>query len=672
MKISWNHLSELVDLKNISVEDIANKLTLAGLEVENIEYADTIKDTILDIYIAANRQDITGWAQIAVEVSAIAEQSLSIKSQANNIKLKHLEDGRNQGTHRAYALYVNRQALTCSDKHLLDLLSILGINSSNSILDIVNFINLKWGQSIRAYKLMPEQFTEIKNLNIEIKQKISSIESNTVRGYINNQELQHITEANLDKNKKTSGVLLINYQHERQVNRSYCINAYSEIVSLTKPKIKSAEVASEVYCHFQDIKDENWIKCATEEIGKVLGPATINDQHNKKSLNSDIIARITTSLGLYTEYKSNDLNIKIPSIRRKDLKSAIDITEEVARIYGFDKFYDNLPKFKRNNKKLEKTCAKQKIRNILRSMGLHEAINYSFNLRNERNCGIHIVNALNQEQETLRTNIIGGLINIKKYNQNQSNINLEAFEIGNVFIKEPCEKKYKESTRLAYVLGNNTFNKSNWQTRNTPLTWLQAKGHAEELFERIDAQIFWSNEMSSNGLIESLKQYIHPTKRIYIICNNEAIGVLSQVNYRDILADSISYFTEINLSKLMQAIRLKNHLRYIYNPYSSYPKVNRDFSITISVDVSMKQIQNTLKSIQGKESSVIESVYILSEYYNNRHKKTLCLRATYRSKKKTLTSKEVEILDNMLKLKLSTYSRARHKPGSVLNNSNQG
>ncbi len=38
MKISWKHLSQLVDLKNIDVEDAANKLTLAGFEVDKVKY----------------------------------------------------------------------------------------------------------------------------------------------------------------------------------------------------------------------------------------------------------------------------------------------------------------------------------------------------------------------------------------------------------------------------------------------------------------------------------------------------------------------------------------------------------------------------------------------------------------------------------------------------------
>ena len=38
MKISWTQLKTLINLQDISIEDTTSKLTLAGLEVENLEY----------------------------------------------------------------------------------------------------------------------------------------------------------------------------------------------------------------------------------------------------------------------------------------------------------------------------------------------------------------------------------------------------------------------------------------------------------------------------------------------------------------------------------------------------------------------------------------------------------------------------------------------------------
>jgi len=656
MKISWKHLSELIDLRNISTKEVATKLTLAGLEVDIIEYVGgATQDTILNIDITANRQDLLGWAQIAVELSAAIKRPLIIKDQLDNIRITHLYKNISAELFsEAYVYYISNADLRKRNNSLVNHLRTLGFSSTGSILDVVNFVNLKWGQSIAIYKLENIVNEEIKHLTFKTDWEASQQKYKLKVG-INNKKLSLITESNIESGNRTSSILLINYSNKKN-NESYCINACLELLSLIEDK-----AITNTKKHFLSIQDADKnakshetdysIECTAQDINKLLGPTKI--QGIEQLLNIEAMSEITQSLYLQTEFINDNMRVVIPPARQIDIRNSADLAEEIARIYGFNKFYDNLPRFNNTSQRTKITTVKQKIRYVLRSMGLHEIISYSFQTKEQESNSIHIANPLSKEQKSLRSNIIGGIMEAKKYNINQGNCRLEAFEIGNVFNKSTSQKKHKELTHLSWLLSNNNFNKSSWQTPGAPLTWMQAKGHTEELFERLDAKISWSTSMQNNLFIKSLKKQIHPAKRIYIQHNSQTIGVLSKVNESNSIADSSSYFTEIRLDKLIQSIGATSNLAYIYNHYSNYPKISRDFSITIGKRVAMANVNRAIMEMQRQENNSIESITLLSEYYNNQHKKTICLRVNYRSKDKTLTRNEVKILDNMLKSQLA-------------------
>ncbi len=658
MKISWKHLSKLVDLENISIKEAATKLTLAGLEVDSIASADKTKDTIFSIDITANRQDLVGWAQIATELSAILEKPLIIKNQLNNIHLVSMHDNNKKSEllSETYACILTNSntSLKKRDRYLVNELEALGLNSTGiAILDAVNFINLKWGQSINVHELKQETNAEIKKLTIEVDYTVKKHEDK-LKVWISNEELNRITEANISKYNNASNILLINYNNKKS-NKNYCINAYLDILSLIQYKAedKNKERLLSIYYSNKNAKDQldYHINCTEKDINCLLGPVKVNGK--KQLIDIQTISKIAQSLSLDNEYVNSGLRVNIPAIRRNDIKNKADIAEEIARIHGFNNFYDKLPQFNKTSHKSKIAATQQIIRKILRSMGLHEIINYSFQPRNEKNTRLHIVNSSSKDQASLRSNIVSGIMKAKKHNVNQGNNNFEVFEIGNIFTKNILNQKYRETTHVSWLLGNKHFNTSSWQSPKTQLTWLQAKGHTEELFERLNAKVSWTTSRQNNEFIESLKLYIHPTKSIYIQYKDQTIGVLSQLNNCSHSVSPNSYFTEIKLDQLIQSIETKSHLMYLYSHYSGYPKVTRDFSIKINRRTSMADINEAIVRIKTQEKNKIESIDLLSEYYNDQNVKTICLRINYRSKSKTLTCQEVKILDDILKSKLT-------------------
>lgn len=632
MRISWNCLNEIIDLNHLNIIDITETLTLAGFEVENIINDTTIPDTIFDINITANRQDIISFVDIATELSALLNRPIKNNKDVNNS---------HDGIDLKECSYIIKDVdIHKSDHLIMKYLHNFNHKITYTILDIINFINLKWRQKIKIYKVETLHKGEDSSY---IKIKINRKGWQEV--YVNDKITDEITINNINNEQKTQNLLLINHN----LSNKYSSFAYEEIL-----KILGMQYQTLLVPKTQSYRKEHKrqiIICKIDTIKKTLGP--VKQSQNVPPFDVRAIIIALKKLNFLINSKNDQLQIEVPKERENDICNETDIIEEIGRIYGFNNFADKLPTFNRRFSPSYISRLTQKIRRILRSMGLHEVINYSLQgTQNNKKC--LIINPLNQEQSVLRNNLIEEIILSKLYNIHQDNESIEIFELGTIFNKDLNSKQYKESRHLCCLMGNNYFNQSTWQNKKSQLTWSQAKGHIEELFEKINAQVIWSTKRENNQLIYNLSRYIHPTRSIYISHNNTAIGILSQLNHRinsHTHSTHNTYFFEIDIIKLSKTITTNNHLKYKYLPYAIYPKATRDLSIKINSQLCFQQIIDIINNIKKETNQIIESAKIINEYHNDKNIKTICLRITYRSSDRTLTNEEVEILDEMFKKK---------------------
>lgn len=627
MRISWNCLNQLIDIKDISILDIKEALTLAGFEVENMQYEHLLFDTILDITITANRQDIIGIIHIAIELSAIFKRSTIV-----NHSFIYNQEHKN--------IYVIHNIARINDSdNIKDYLSKLHISITNTILDKINYVNLKWGQKFQAYKL------NIIKTNL-VDQEITIHVNNSPKVYCNNNMLDLLNTESIEE--KNISILLINYQK----NNMYCSYAYKDLFNILEVKDQQIKIPKVRKKKKTSTKPLNIIKCKIEKITSVLGP--IRKNYHLSKLTLDNIITTLELLNFKVKHKSNLLEVKIPQERQNDIYNDVDIIEEIGRIFGFKNFIDQLPYFKNLEKTSSSLRINKKIRQILRSIGLHEVISYSFEGKLDKKKH-RIINPLNDEQSFLRNNLLENLIISKTYNVDQKNESFEVFEIGTVFIKNTDKNNYIESKHLCCLIGKKDFNKTTWNNQTSALTWLQAKGQIEDFLERINTKIRWSTKNNNNNFIKSLSKYIHPTKNIYINNNNKTIGIFSQLNYRiNSFTDlhNTIYFFEIDIIEMEKMINRKNHLQYRFSPFFNYPTITRDLSIKVKKNIFMEIIFNLIKNFQTKKRDIIKDIKILNEYNNNKDEKTICLRVTYRDINKTLKYTEVEKLNSLLSKEL--------------------
>ena len=157
MKASYNWLKDFVDF-NLSPDELAHTLTMAGLEVEAIEEIEG--DTIFDIGVTPNRPDCLSIRGIAREISAVLE--IPLKDISAKI---YKEEGEGPFVRiddpdlcpRYSSRIVSGVTPGPSPEWLSKRLESCGTRSTSNIIDVTNYVLLELGQRL-GYTTAPAAF----------------------------------------------------------------------------------------------------------------------------------------------------------------------------------------------------------------------------------------------------------------------------------------------------------------------------------------------------------------------------------------------------------------------------------------------------------------------------------------------------------------------------------
>nr|YP_009293743.1 phenylalanyl-tRNA synthetase beta chain [Rhodymenia pseudopalmata]AOM64425.1 phenylalanyl-tRNA synthetase beta chain [Rhodymenia pseudopalmata] len=691
MKFSWTWLNEIIDLSNFNLEEVTEKLTLAGFEIDSIKNLPEIQDKIIDFSVTANRQDVNCIIGLAREISSI--MNIPFKHNAgrnyyrkthknNNIESDSLED--------LFIDNLKNTKNTASPKWLQKYLAGCSITISNIIFDdIKEYIKIKWGQEIQIFDSNKIQLKHLRASLFSIGQNLSyitEVNNSKIELKKNSESMEHknkITENSVIKSNndiqydnKTSSITLVGKVYSEKYlkllksnikpkhtiknlqicNRNDLYYAYCEALEILRTSTKGVHGKS--YIYRKKKRDDEIIYVNKKNIRQILGQIK---KRRRNFLATNEIIRILERLNLKPQYNkaTQKFQVHIPEHRIEDLKRPIDVIEEIARIHGFNKFFDSLPNTIKKGRISEIKNILKKIRQILRDMGLNETIHYSLN-KEKRADKISIYNPLIKDQAVLQNNIYSSLIDTKKYNVDQKNFQTEIFEIGRIFVHNDFNQlKHQEYIHLAGLIGKKDFSRSCWSKKSNELSWFEAKGMIEDFFEKLTADIAWKPFNKKNNSwfkCESLK-IINEKKsaHIYNKVTKEIIGIFAELSSCDYNLDCKTYIFEINVNLLRKSLKSLTHLDYIFKKYSTYPSITRDISLTLS----SKEYIDEIKQKIFNQNRLIKSVNIFNEYKNNNNlnNRNVGLRIIYRSDTKTLEEREVAEINQEINELLKEYIR---------------
>ena len=156
------------------------------------------------------------------------------------------------------------------------------------------------------------------------------------------------------------------------------------------------------------------------------------------SLTSDDLGPLLDPIG-YTVTGSGDVrDVALPSWR-PDSTEEVDVIEEVARHYGYERLGKTVPKSVVHGELTVRQHRRRAVREVLLGMGISEAMPNPFLAPDTlakaglASHALRISNPLVMEESVLRTSLRAGLLESIAYNASHRRVGVKLFEIGHVY-----------------------------------------------------------------------------------------------------------------------------------------------------------------------------------------------------------------------------------------------
>ena len=618
MKISYSHLVSQIK-ENPSIEMISESLFQLGHEHE-------IDGDILNMELTPNRGDCLSINGLLRDLSAF--YTVNFKKKIYSEKIEKLEldfENLSQNTcPKISFLKIEIDNIPSKyNQNLDDYFVELNLNKNNFFTDISNYLSYETGQPTHCYdankingKLVLQEsdinkeFLTLLNKKITLTGKNSffSIDDEVVNlaGVVGGKStactLETKTvlvecaffepEAIIGKSLKYDIQSEASHKFERFVDpesHDYVIRRFINIVS-EHANIKDMSFVSYDYKKKQAIK----IPLDVDRINQILGINITEDQY------VDYLYK----LGFIIKEKL----IYVPSYRN-DISSQNDLSEEVARVIG----YDNISKHKLplvKGKASNKDSIENKLRFFLIDHGFYEVINFPFS--NEK-CidSIKIDNPLDSNKEHMRTNLINSLLENLAFNERRQKDSIKLFEISDVYTFK--NDKIRKKRNLAIVASGRV-------------------GH-----NHID----FSKKINKKYLINLFKDAL-PTEDFAIkIFNREGINSKITNEIVGCEIDIENFSTEVLNYK--EETRPPTSFKR-FSQISDLPCSSRDLSFSIKDFSSRKNLE---KFILEYENELIKEKFIFDYFFNEKSAEIkIGFRFIFQSLHSTITETQVNNVMN--------------------------
>ena len=646
-------------------EKIAEIFTEQGLTVDSI--IEKENDIIFDIDITTNRPDAMNYLGLAREVAAsgygeIVYPEVSVEEntscKASDFVSVEIEDTRCK---RYVARVVKGVKIGPSPDWMVELLESVGIRSINNVVDITNFVLWEMGHPLHAFDY---RFIEGKKIIIRSAregEKFTTLDgvervlnpsdlliADAKRGIAlagimggENSEIREDTQDVVIESayfdpatiRKTSKRLALH------TDSSYRFERGADIEILKKAADRAAQLMVEyaggtlcsetidVYVEkFEPVR----VRLHLEKVDKVLG----------KKIEPSFIKKTLSNLGFdLIDEGDNYFDYSVPSYR-VDVWREIDLIEEIARMYGYNRFDSTLPLIVTPGKtKTDRDRAIEIINEELLKSGFFEAISYSFCSKKDNlvlnpaiKDMVEISNPLSENMSVMRTTIFASLFYPFSKNVNYGNRNTRLYEIGKTYIKK--EELAKEEHFVSAIAVSGEHGKF-WDGTVQKVDFYTLKGIVEAIVERVNGakvefeSVDWPCFKNGHGAV--------------ILLNGKEIGAIGE------FSESVLKHYEIDLPVAGFELSIDRIIEgglkeFKYKPFSLFPKVERDSAFIIDKTVKFSDIE---KVVQSLNIPFLVDFSLFDRYEGKgipEGKVSIALNFVFQSEDRTLSSEEVNQL----------------------------
>jgi phenylalanyl-tRNA synthetase beta chain len=392
------------------------------------------------------------------------------------------------------------------------------------------------------------------------------------------------------------------------------------------------------------------IALALSEVQRILG-TTIDEEGITAATVEDVLtalgcglkAELAEQAGLAELGKNGAAwQVTLPSWRL-DLEREIDLIEEVARVYGYNRFANTLPEFGEGVRALPWAEKEATVRSTLLAAGFHEAISSTFCSAAEGALTapqpalvVPLGNPLSEEAGVLRPSLVPGMLTMIAGNLNRDVNDVRLFELGTVF--SGTTDKVDERPSLAFgAVG--VLPEESALHAGRAFDFFDVKGVMEQVVSRFEMRGMYFDRFPADAGLTP--EWLHPYRSARVVADGVTAGWFGQLHPREAAARKIKdavLVGELYLDRLY-----KLHLRRpIAREISRYQPVRRDFSLVLDESINWETIDRAMAGLQIPELVEWRVREVFRDARLGAREYALLLGATFQAPDRTLREEELQ------------------------------
>ena len=381
------------------------------------------------------------------------------------------------------------------------------------------------------------------------------------------------------------------------------------------------------------------IPLSVAEVRRILGTTL-----DEVGLSQELVARFLGALGCSLQPAAGTpggYSVQLPSWRL-DLEREIDLIEEIARVYGYNRFADTLPGWSGEVHDQPHKQGETAIRTTLRGLGYSEAISSTFTSAAEAATfgdaargAVAMGNPLNEEAGTLRSSLAAGMASMLARNLSRGASAVRLFEMGTVFTGSPVEVHEQQGLAIGATGGVI----ASVLHRPEDALLFEVKGAIEALLARFAGELRFEHGRDQTPL----PAWIEPGRGARVLLDGTAVGVFGELTSGEAVARKMRQ--SCVLAELDAARLLRTPLRQpVLRELSRFQAVERDFSFIFPDSVAWGAVESRVRAVAPAELQGVQPVEIFRDPNGKAIEHgsySLLTRVIFQSPERTLTEEEL-------------------------------
>ena len=621
----------------------------------DIHEAIGLDDIVTEFEITSNRADCLSVTGLAREAAATFGGELKlpvpeVKNTHGNVNdFLKVDIDEPSLCYRYSGAVVENVRIKPSPRWMRERLRASGVRPINNIVDITNYVMLEFCQPMHAFDLRyldgnhvivrraksGEKITTLDGIERELSDTMLVIADENkpvaVAGVMGGEysgimddtttivfESAMFNGVQVRRTAKALGMRTeSSARYEKELDATGCVRSLTRALQLVEELDAGDIVGGIIDCDRSD-KTPVTLPFKPEWVNSFIGIDLSADEQKK------ILEKI--------DFKVEDGIITAPSFRN-DIEHQADISEEIARFYGYNKIPDRVLSGVADGRYTDEQTLENKLHSVLTAQGLDEICTYTFISPKEydkltlaeddklRSC-IVISNPLGEDTSVMRTTAIPSMLSVLSRNYNNRNASAALYEIAPVYLSNGTEELPDEPDRVMIGLYGEEH------------SYFTLKGIVEKVLECAGISGYDVQRVSDSPIF-------HPGRTAKIVLGEDTLATLGEIHPK--VRENYSIGTRCYVAEISFDLLFKNRGKErVYTPLPKFPAVTRDLAVVCDKTMAVLTLEKAIRAAIGK---TLDSITLFDVYDGAQvgfGKKSVAFSLKLLSKERTLTDEDAD------------------------------